>query len=110
MDNNILIVGIIYLVIDGASMWKYVEQIKTMTKAKRVVGLARKYFVFTLPRELAAIWYGLVLYQFPLIILGILGFIFNLIILLLTIKYKKVPKEDWEWDDRVYNFIKMYLP
>jgi hypothetical protein len=75
----------------------------------KAVGIARKYFVIALVREIFALWYGIALCNWILISLAIISFLLNLAVLLVIIKYKKIPKKDWEWDDYIYNYIRKLM-
>jgi len=101
------IAGIVYFTADIISMSKYLFQMKTIFKKKKTDVIARKFFVLSLVRESAALFYAIAIQKWILIVLAVLTFMFNFFLLLLVIKYKKIPdNKNLAWDDKCYRFIK----
>jgi len=98
---------IVYFFVDFWTMTKYLDQIKSIMRSKRVVGSARKYFFKAIIREIFFLTYCVVILHVNvvLMVLSVISLILNAIILCLMIEYKKIKgKRDWE--DRVYDWIK----
>ena len=110
MISVVWLITILYWCIDFWTLTKYLDQVKSIWRTKKVVGSARKYFVKALVREFAFCIYCVLVigWNWVLLSLAVLAFIMNLIILVLMIKYKRVYKKK-NWEDRVYDWIKIKL-
>jgi hypothetical protein len=100
------IVAVLYWAVDLWTMTKYTDQIRSIWRHKKVVGSSRKYFFKAIIRELAFLVYWAFILNFNIVLgsLSIISLLFNIIILCLMIRYKKVTGRI-NWEDRVYAWV-----
>jgi len=101
----VTIIAIMYWIIDFYVMTKYLDQIKSIWRSRRVVGSSRKYFVKAVLREFACIVYSLSIMNMIFLSLSIFALVFNLIVLALMIIFKKVTYKNRNWEDKAYDWV-----